>query len=233
MPANIGAELQALPLEYLIAAPLTAAIKGQALAAMTTADFINNVLLETDPLAASGSGTASARMVSFSYDSTVTDPNDPNNTNVKTILLSVPLMSIVHTPNLRIQDMTIGFEFKIRDVQTIGTLQKFSLGTSTSYEAESKTKIKAGIGGGLGLGGLLSANAGIGGSSAYSQKFKFSATGSATYQRSERHQTDRSATYKFNLNVKEETPEGFLRVLEILNNAITNSAPTPAPPPGP
>ena len=40
MPANIGAELQALPLEYLLGSPMQAAIAAQALAAKPTSDFI-------------------------------------------------------------------------------------------------------------------------------------------------------------------------------------------------
>ncbi len=45
MPANIGAELQALPLEYMLGAPLAATITAQALAAKTTVAFIEEVWL--------------------------------------------------------------------------------------------------------------------------------------------------------------------------------------------
>jgi hypothetical protein len=220
MAVNIGAELSALPLEFLIAAPLTAAIKGQALAAASTGDFIQNVLLESDPAAANGSGSAAARMVSFNYTSTVPDPNNPSESKEQNLTLSVPLMAMVHTPNLRIHDMAIGFEFKIRDVVTMASSSKLGFTSSAEAQLESKSSAKAGVGGGFGIGSFLNFNAGVGASTEYSSKYKFTATGSATYQRSERHQTDRSATYKFNLNVKEETPEGFRRVLEILNNAI-------------
>ena len=54
MPANIGAELQALPLEYMLGTPLTAAIKAQALAAQTTIDFIEKIGLQEDPNSVTG-----------------------------------------------------------------------------------------------------------------------------------------------------------------------------------
>lgn len=227
MPANIGAELQALPLEYLIAAPLTAAIKGQALAAQTTADFISSVLLSSD----TPDGSAQARMVSFSFDTMTPDPTDPNNSISRNTTLSVPLMAIVHTPHIRIHDMTIAFEFKIRDIQTVNTMRSLSAKATTSLETEYRNQTSKSIGSGWGLSALLSAKGNS--TSQYAANFKFTATGSATYQRTERNTTDRSATYKFNLNVKEEAPEGFRRVLEILNNSITQTAAAPAAPPGP
>jgi hypothetical protein len=41
-PANFGAELQQLPLQYMLSEPLTAVIKAQALAAQTTIQFIQS-----------------------------------------------------------------------------------------------------------------------------------------------------------------------------------------------
>lgn len=217
---NIGAELQALPLEYLVSAPLVAAIKGQGLAAQTTADFINSVLLKGD-----GTDVPQAVMVAFSYDMTVPDPTDPTTSLTKNTTLSVPLMALVNVPHLQIEDMNISFEFKIRDLQT--TANSFGLANKTTIEAEGTgaQSAHAGFGGGAGFASFLSGKAGIGVSESYQEKIKCTTTGSVTYQSSERRQTDRSATYKFNINVKEKTPEGFLRVLDILNNAITQKAP--------
>jgi len=70
MPANIGAELQALPLEYMLSSPLTAVIKAQALAAQTTIDFIEKVGLEEDTT----TGELSLRTAQFSFEQPVPDP---------------------------------------------------------------------------------------------------------------------------------------------------------------
>ena len=73
MPANIGAELQALPLEYMLGTPMTAVIKAQALAAQTTVAFIEQVGLEEDSI----TGELSVRAAEFSFTEAVPDPANP------------------------------------------------------------------------------------------------------------------------------------------------------------
>jgi len=65
----MGAELQQLPLGYLLASPLTSAIEAQALAAQSTVDFIENVGLQEDET----TGDLTVRTAEFSYTAPVPD----------------------------------------------------------------------------------------------------------------------------------------------------------------
>jgi len=220
---NIGAELQALPLGFLISAPLVEAIKAQALAAQTTADFLMNVTMTDD-----GSGGLKAVTVDFGFTQAVPDPTNPSTTIDRPISLSVPLLSIVQVPYLRINDLTINFEFKIRDVQSVSSQAKLSGSTTAETSSSFKGNLSAG-------GGLLKFLGSPGGSAEYQSNFKLTVNASATYQRTDRQTTDRSATFKMNLNaVQDPIPEGMQRVLEILASAISATGlPTPAPAPAP
>jgi len=210
---SIGAELQALPLAFLLSAPLTAAIEAQALAAKTTADFLTQVTLTEDSI----SGDLQAVMVEFGYTSQVPDSQNPGQTLPKEFTLSVPLMAITQLPYLRINDLGVEFEFKIRDVQSVATRLKLANDTTTSFTSKSTvdTNLRAGFGRFLSFGGTAKNES----------ELKFSATASATYQRAERHDTDRSATYKLTMNaVQDPIPEGMRRVLEIMANAVSSFA---------
>src|SRR5215204_1911508 len=110
MPANIGSELQQLPLEFLLGAPMQAAIKAQALAAQTTSQFIRTVTLEDDP---DNPGALRAVMISFSFQHQVADPNNPGEFLTQRTQLNVPLLATVQVPYLRIDDLNVSFEFKI------------------------------------------------------------------------------------------------------------------------
>lgn len=146
--ANIPQELRALPLDHIIGSPLVAAIKAQALAAKTTVDFIKEVGLkpsatepgETGALAPKGDDTSGetgkesldARYVEFKFDRVMeeevletppgsppgTPPNKTTRYAVVPSRLTVPLLTIVPIPFIRINDMTIDFEFQVKDVET-------------------------------------------------------------------------------------------------------------------
>jgi hypothetical protein len=121
-----------------------AAIKAQALAARTTVDFIKEVGLkpralesgETEGDTTSGKSDQpgfEARYVDFKFDrvlekETLTPPaagapagTPSTKTTEFTVVpskLTVPLLAIVPIPYIRISDMTIDFEYKIKDVET-------------------------------------------------------------------------------------------------------------------
>jgi Protein of unknown function (DUF2589) len=222
---NIGAELQALPLGFLLGAPLKAAIEGQALAAQTTADFITNTTLT-----GGNGGDPHAVMIEFTYKQAIPDPTDPSTVIDKDLTLRVPLLAITQVPYLRINDLTVSFEFKIRDVQSISSQLKTTAATGTQVSSSLKTKTSAG-------GGILNFLGFPGGSAEFQNNFKLTFNASVTYQRSERQDTDRSATFKMNMNaVQDPIPEGMRRVLEILADTIRATTVPPAappPPPGP
>lgn len=103
--ANIAAELRALPLEYVISAPMTGAIKAQAMAARSTIDFIEKIGLK------SIGGKTQVNMIDFIYSTPQKDKFLRGKPATNT--LSVPLLSIIPIPFIRIKDMSINFEFKI------------------------------------------------------------------------------------------------------------------------
>jgi len=213
MPANIGAELQALPLGYMLGAPMTAAIEAQALAAKTTVDFIKNVGLEEDPTDPTGE-TMRVTTANFTFMQPVQDPSNPGSFIGKETTLSVPILTIVPIPYIRIQDLNVSFEFKIRDVQT--SQNKKDVTTKSGITVDNTVKAKFG-------GGLVSFFGGPSVEAELKTHLDFSV--SATYQSSERQTTDRSATFRMTMNaVQDAIPEGLARTLAILNDAIKASA---------
>jgi hypothetical protein len=210
MAANIGAELQALPLEYMLGTPLTAAIKAQALAAATTVEFIEKVGLEED----STTGDLSVRAAEFTFSQPFPDPTNPGGVIFEDAKLTVPILSLAPIPFIRISDLNVSFEFKIRDVSS--SQSKFEITGKTGFENTTTTTGKTGFGGGL-IGFLGGASA----SGTVESKTHVTAEVSATYQSTNRQMTDRSATFKMTMNaVQDAIPEGLSRVLTILNDAI-------------
>ena len=206
MPANIGSELQQLPLGYMLASPMTAAIEAQALAAQSTVEFIQNVGLQEDET----TGDLTVRTAQFGYTAPVPDPDNPGTFVEVDTSLTVPILSIVPVPFIRIEDLNVTFEFKIRDIQS--RVSKFETTGSTGYSVDTETKAK--FGGGI-LGFLGGPKVGV------KTKTHFEANVSATYQSTSRQSTDRSATFKMTLKaVQDQIPEGLSRVLTILNDTI-------------
>ncbi len=208
MPVNIGAELQSLPLEYMLSAPLQGAIRSQALAAQTTVDFIEKVGLEED-----ANGNLTVRKVEFEYSKQVTNPADPAATpTVETNKLTVPMLAIVPIPYIRIQDLTVDFEFRVRETITTTSKTEITTGNNTKTTVDTTTKLG---------GGFLSF---LGGPSA---TIKANVTSqfnvSASYKTSNTQTQDRSAWISMNMKAVQDTmPEGLSRVLTILNDSIVS-----------
>jgi Protein of unknown function (DUF2589) len=114
MPINIGQEM-ALPMEQIIGGPLQAVVKAQALAASSTVDFIQQVGL--NPPAAIG-GAQTARTVDFSFTRRVPAREDDDGgasdvLTTETVQLTVPLLTIVPVPFIRVKEATIDFEAQV------------------------------------------------------------------------------------------------------------------------
>lgn len=127
-------ELRQIPFGYLIGAPLKAAIEAQALAAKTTIEFIEKVgfipkdkdqfslFIDEDKDAEPGE----VRNVVFSYKKT--NENDQSTD----VTLSVPILSIVPIPYIRIDEMTIDFTAKLTDQIQSVTKTNFKLDNTVS-----------------------------------------------------------------------------------------------------
>lgn len=147
MPINIGQEM-ALPMEQIIGGPMQAFIKAQALAASTTADFIQSVGLSDD-----GSGGKKATTVAFSFDRSKAAEDGTDTVKTETVVLSVPLLTIVPVPYIRIQEATIDFEAKVSsstlnqtdtslgiDASASGGFWGVKFSVKASYSRQSKYK---------------------------------------------------------------------------------------------
>lgn len=101
---QLGTEFQNLPLEALIAAPLSGAVRAQQIAAQTTLDFLQS-MIETD---------GKVKTVDFSFamqSMTATGQNSSQTMSIK-----APLMSIVPIPHLRIDAVSVNFKYEVTQV---------------------------------------------------------------------------------------------------------------------
>ncbi len=128
-------ELRQIPFDYLIGAPLKAAIEAQGLAAKTTIEFIEKVgFIPTDPDQdpffvdeTVDADTGKVRNVTFTYTKTDEAGLDTN------VRLTVPILSIVPIPYLGIDEMTIDFIAKLND-----TIQST---TKTGFDLKADAKV--------------------------------------------------------------------------------------------
>tara|TARA_R100000152_G_C6777145_1_gene206801 strand:+ start:1113 stop:1751 length:639 start_codon:yes stop_codon:yes gene_type:complete len=120
-----------LPMDQLIGGPLKAACDSQVQLAKATADFIQNVGLETD-----SNGVVKARTVDFTYTKPVNDGNG-GYTEV-TNQLDVPILAILNTPSLQVKEVEVDFTMEVKS----STSEK----SSRDYEAAMDTHVKAGWG---------------------------------------------------------------------------------------
>ena len=120
-----------LPMDQLIGGPLKAACDSQVQLAKATADFIQNVGLETD-----SNGVMKARTVDFTYTKPVNDGSggDTEITNQ----LDVPILAILNTPSLQVKEVEVDFTMEVKS----STSEK----SSRDYEAAMDTHVKAGWG---------------------------------------------------------------------------------------
>ena len=117
------------------------------MAAQSTVEFIQNVGLQEDET----TGDLSVRTAAFEYTSPVSDPDNPGTFLEVESKLTVPILGIVPVPFIRIDDLNVSFEFKIRDIQT--RVSKFETTGSTGFSVDTEAKAK--FGGGLELFGRI------------------------------------------------------------------------------
>lgn len=204
---DIAAETQALPLGYYLSAPLTAAIEAQALSAHSTIEFI-------DAVGADEFGEL--RTMTFTYKKGVTDPSD-GTVSEEDVTLTVPTLAMVEAPHMAIDELTVDFKFKIKDVITKSNQLKLSKTASTEFEHSTQVKAKTG-----GLAGFLFGKAGV----TSSTSFKANMNVSAAYAAKSAQSTTREAQLDVHLKASQRVPEGFQRVLTIFADAITSQADT-------
>lgn len=137
-PSTLVNDLNSLDFSIYIGGPMQAAVSAQNAAAMAVVNFIKQVGFETstsndgddEDEGGGGESTTTAttsekvRYVTFFYEKNLEDGT------TATYKLSVPLLTIVPIPSLRIEEMTIDFNAKLNSVETEDVSS--SLGASAS-----------------------------------------------------------------------------------------------------
>lgn len=189
-----GKELSSLDFESMIGGPLSAVVRAQTQAAVTSVDFIKAVGFE-------GDDQSKPIMVTFTYDKAVEEVSDgETSTSIEPFHLTVPILTMLPIPFIRVEETTIDFNAKITSVQE-----------SRSYSSEA-------------LGGSLEAKAGWGWGSA-----KLKVNYSHRKSTSSSQKVERNYSLAVHVRaVQDEMPAGTERLLGILENSITE-APGVAP----
>ncbi|GAB4574494.1 MAG: hypothetical protein Kow0077_21350 [Anaerolineae bacterium] len=201
MPRAVS-ELRQIPFGYLIGAPLKAAVEAQALAARTTVEFIEKVgFKETDNDLGSlfndltsDANTGEIRNVTFTYKKLDEDGE------IRTVELTVPILSIVPIPFLRLDDITIDFTAKLTDTIASSTKSDFK------FSSDAKGKFKAWW-------------------SPFSMEFRTS----VSYQNTRQSASKFVREYTMNIKVhavQDDMPAGLERVLDILEQTIKEKPPS-------
>lgn len=199
--SNISDQFKGLPIGELIANPLIAAAQAQGKLAGITKDFIEEVGLqntETDP---NKDPVLKARTVDFAYDAIV-EHKDPQSgettTKVEPRKMQVPLLSIVNTPNLSVKNVKIDFDMKVQSSNEHKDSTSVKVDTSVKYAA-------------------------------WWSPVSASMTASVANKSENTRKSDNSARYTVHCEARDDgAPEGLMKVLDILGDAIKPTGPTPS-----
>ncbi|MFN3802927.1 DUF2589 domain-containing protein [Belliella pelovolcani] len=193
--------LRSLPFGRVIGGPMTAAIQAQSLAAQATVNFIKEVGFTTPNDEISNGDMGDVRNVTFKYKRKVAEsPGDPN--GEEEVRLTVPILTIVPIPYIRIEEMTIQFTANITEQQEY----RSSNASSSSVATDTSIDFKAGS--------FLSP-----------VKFGLNAKVSTRHNNSSANSSrvNNSTQYTVDINLKavqDEMPAGLAKILHIMENAI-------------
>lgn len=181
MAINAGAEFQALPLEYIVASPLIAAVRAQTMAAQNTVAYINSFIDDK----------GSMKTTSFNFEK-VLPPDATGQPAAAKVALTVPLISLVPVPHLRIEEVNTEFQYTVSE----------TVNAKSSFDWDVEAKVSGG------------ANWGV-------AKADFSVTAHVASKSSQESTINRSGSVTVKVKATEAPmPEGLARVLTMLSSAI-------------
>ena len=206
--------LAAIPFGAVIGSPLKAAIEAQGIAAKATVDFIQTVGFKpksADPFAQDFDtpnknmgdvDIGELRNITFKYKKITSGAKGNVPGDWETVSLTVPILTIIPIPYIRIDDMSIDFTANLSEVHTTEhkNSQLFKRGIKTDFRARTGW-----LWGGVSFG--LNAS--------------FSSTHSSSSQANSTYNTE----YTMNVNlraVQDDIPAGLAKMLEILRELITD-----------
>tara|TARA_R110002020_G_scaffold415851_1_gene625111 strand:+ start:107 stop:664 length:558 start_codon:yes stop_codon:yes gene_type:complete len=146
-----------------------------------------------------GGGNMNARTVDFSFNKPVQDPD--GTTKLEKVDLQVPLLAIINTPSLSVKEAEVRFTMEVK--------------SSTSSKTTSDTKAE--------LTAHAKYNAGL---------FSCDVTvhGSVANHSENSRKSDNSAKYDVKVVARDDgPPEGLMKVLDMLNDAIAPTQGAAAP----
>jgi hypothetical protein len=187
----IGQELSSINFQSMIGGPLNAVVKAQAQSAQTSVDFIKSVGFNA-PDAANDPGMPT--MVTFSYDKPIESKDAAGVITVTPTKfnLTVPILTMLPIPYLRVEEVTIDFNAKINSV--------VESTSASSSDLNASLAVKGGW-------GPVSAEL----KCSYSNKKSTSST----------NKTERTYSLAIHVRaVQDELPAGLEKLLGVLENSI-------------
>jgi hypothetical protein len=197
MPAQAVQELRHIPFSTLIGGPLKASVEAQAMAAMTTVEFIQRVgfsssdgdaIFNDDGEEKPESDFGTLRMTTFRY------MRKDAQGQLSEAELKVPLLTIVPIPHLNVDEVTINFRANLTD--SVQSTHTASLSTSHTYGAKWK---------------------------AWWSPVRAEFRGSVSTQRNSETKSKYQAEYGMDIQVRasqDDMPAGMARMLKIMEDAI-------------
>ena len=211
--SSISDQFKGLPIGELISQPLLAAAQAQGKLAGVTEQFIKEVGLQSypDPQGAHLPKILKARTVEFDYDAvvekksstgtgTTADPKvETTTTTAEPRKMKVPLLAIVNTPSLSVKNVKIDFDMKVQSSTEHKDSTTANVSTKASY-------------------------------SAWWSPVSVSMTASVGSKSENTRKTDNSARYTVHCEARDDgPPEGLMKVLDILGDAIKPTPPSTIP----
>lgn len=119
-----GSTIKSLPIEYMVASPLLAAIKAHVMAAKAYADFFTSVCLFED---------GGVRMIRLTYEeSERDDAGNPTGKSFKRVV-DVPFFAMVPMPSFGMDKVNVDFELEINTMEEAKQATDASLEAGFSY----------------------------------------------------------------------------------------------------
>jgi hypothetical protein len=187
--------LSQIPFQAIIGGPLTAAVDAQAASAVACVKFVKDVGFDQD---------GAVRNVTFNFTKTLPPAAGSTTTTTRNVQITVPLLTIMPIPFIRIDNMTIAFKAQL------------SANTEASQTDSSSFQLGASAKASVGWGPFKAEFSGN-----VSSKKDSTSTSSSKY----------SVEYTIDINVhavQDDMPAGMAKILGILTEAIAANDQGPA-----
>lgn len=207
-------ELRNLPLADLITAPLNAVISAQANAALSTAQFIEQIGFTADTDVSlfddkDSNDKHDVRMAELKVKKRLLQDDGSGNMVVNEVeeYVSIPFVTLFNIPALEISSLDWDFNVKLKSVQSLETT------FTKSFQAGYRKNIGGNVGGAIKMINL-GVNASMTVETALKTDFEL------------QHKSSRDQEYNLHINVKAnaaELPKGIERLLSIAERIATES----------